>query len=102
MFALPVFMFALIERLILFLVIVSVIRSAVQFAHRLWSGFQPRAANSPLGRSARSGNAPIEATTLHQDPVCGTYVGADTSLKRIVGGQVLHFCSPECRDRYAA
>jgi len=42
------------------------------------------------------------ATMLQQDPVCGTYVAVDTSLKRVVNGRVVHFCSPECRDKYAA
>jgi YHS domain-containing protein len=37
---------------------------------------------------------------LQQDPVCGTYVAVDSSLKKIVGGRVIHFCSAECRDRY--
>lgn len=39
---------------------------------------------------------------LQQDPVCGTYVAIDTSLKKVVQGQVLHFCSAECRDKYQA
>jgi len=34
--------------------------------------------------------------------VCGTYVAPDASLKRIVNGRVLHFCSPECRDKYGS
>ncbi len=34
------------------------------------------------------------ATVLQQDPVCGTYVAVDNSLKRIVSGRVVHFCSP--------
>jgi YHS domain-containing protein len=94
-------MFALIERLILFLVIVSAIRSAVQFAHRLWNGYQ-RAAPATASAAAKAQNRPSETTILHQDPVCGTYVAADTSLKKLIGGQVVHFCSPECRNRYAA
>jgi YHS domain-containing protein len=38
---------------------------------------------------------------LQQDPVCGTYVAIDSSLKRVVNDRVLHFCSPECRDKYS-
>jgi YHS domain-containing protein len=45
---------------------------------------------------------PAAATTLQQDPVCGAYVAVDSSLKRAVNGRVLHFCSPECRDKYSA
>jgi YHS domain-containing protein len=37
---------------------------------------------------------------LIKDPVCGTYVSTTSSVTRNVDGQVLHFCSKECRDRY--
>lgn len=37
---------------------------------------------------------------LKKDPVCGTYVSTSASVTRTVNGEVLHFCSPECRDRY--
>ncbi len=39
---------------------------------------------------------------LHKDPVCGTYVSPDSAITRTVKGQVLHFCSQACRDRYVA
>ena len=37
---------------------------------------------------------------LKKDPVCGTYVSTGASVTRSVNGQVLHFCSQECRDKY--
>ena len=37
---------------------------------------------------------------LKRDPVCGTYVSTAVSVKRTVKGQVVHFCSNECRDKY--
>ena len=37
---------------------------------------------------------------LKKDPVCGTYVSTGASVTRTVGGEVLHFCSKECRDKY--
>jgi hypothetical protein len=37
---------------------------------------------------------------LKKDPVCGTYVSAAASVTRTVKGEVLHFCSKECRDKY--
>ena len=39
---------------------------------------------------------------LKRDPVCGTYVSTGASVTRTVDGQVLHFCSKECRDKYRA
>jgi YHS domain-containing protein len=37
---------------------------------------------------------------LKRDPICGTYVAASASIKKTVGKEVVHFCSPTCRDRY--
>jgi YHS domain-containing protein len=39
---------------------------------------------------------------LKKDPVCGTYVSTGASVTRTVDGQVLYFCSKECRDKYRA
>jgi YHS domain-containing protein len=39
---------------------------------------------------------------LKKDPVCGTYVSIGSSVTRTVDGQLLHFCSKECRDKYHA
>jgi YHS domain-containing protein len=44
--------------------------------------------------AARSGGE------LKKDPVCGTYVSTTASVTRTVRGEVLHFCSQECRDKY--
>ena len=88
-------MFAFIERLILFMIAISAIRSVVRFVQGMGSRFgaqsRPRANYAPGAPSA---------TMLQQDPVCGTYVAIDSSLKRIMDGKVVHFCSPECRDKY--
>ena len=86
-------------RLIMFMIAVSiaisVVRSAVSFVQKLWGGVQqPRSVRHASTAGAGS------ATMLQQDPVCGTYVAVDNSLKRIVSGRVMHFCSAECRDRY--
>jgi YHS domain-containing protein len=37
---------------------------------------------------------------LKQDPVCGTFVAVSSSIKRTVNGEVIHFCSTACRDKY--
>lgn len=37
---------------------------------------------------------------LKKDPVCGTYVSTSASVTRKVNGQVIYFCSEECRDKY--
>ena len=40
------------------------------------------------------------AIPLHRDPWCGTYVSPEISFPLEQAGQVLHFCSAECRARY--
>lgn len=91
-------MFPFLARLILFLIAVSVIRAVISYVQRAFTGVRPpRSVRGSGGTTA--GNA---ATMLQQDPVCGTYVAVDSSLKRVVNGRVLHFCSPECRDKYSA
>jgi len=37
---------------------------------------------------------------LKKDPVCGTFVAVASSIKSNVDGQVIHFCSTACRDKY--
>jgi len=45
---------------------------------------------------------PLAPKPLFRDPWCGTHVSAEISHTLEQAGQVLHFCSPECRDRYQA
>jgi len=89
-------MFSFIFRLIVFMIAISAIRSVVNYVRRLWySGqLQQRSSFRPPAQSQTG------STVLEQDPVCGTYVAIDSSLKKLVNGRVVHFCSAECRDRY--
>jgi YHS domain-containing protein len=93
-------MFRALAELILFTIAVSVIRSVISSLQRAFFGSRSR----PIVRGSAAGgpSAGDRPTMLKQDPVCGTYVAIDSSLKRIVHGQVLHFCSAECRDKYQA
>jgi YHS domain-containing protein len=95
-------MFVLLFRLILFLIAISVIRSVLNYLRRLWFGFQ--SGRREVGSSGRplSRKAEAASTMLKMDPVCGTYVAVDSSFKKIAGGKVYHFCSAECRNRFAA
>ena len=48
-----------------------------------------------------------EIPSVHQgivkrDPACGTYVDVEVSVQARAGGEVLHFCSAQCRDAYLA
>jgi uncharacterized protein len=63
----------------------------------LMRAFSPKADNPssphPAPREQSGGE-------LKQDPVCGTFVAVTSSIKRNVDGEVIHFCSTECRDKY--
>ena len=85
-------MLSFIARLIFILIVLSVVRSVASYVMKFFSPPRSVARSSPQGPPA---------TPLFQDPVCGTYVAGDASLKRIYKGKVVHFCSPECRERYA-
>jgi YHS domain-containing protein len=89
-------MFPFLARLILFVIAISVIRAVITFVQRAFTSGRTPAA------SVRGPATPQGTTMLQQDPVCGTYVAIDSSLKRVVGGKVLHFCSADCRDKYRA
>ena len=54
----------------------------------------PQPADAPIG-------TPTAARRLVRDPVCGTHVDEMLSIPLRDGGDVLHFCSPACRNAYA-
>ena len=41
------------------------------------------------------------ARRLVRDPVCGMHVAEEVSTPLEYGGELVHFCSPSCRDTYA-
>ena len=56
---------------------------------------------SPGDGAGKRPNGPVQGE-LKRDPVCGTFIPAGTALQKTVKGEVLYFCSAECRDRYVA
>ncbi len=99
-------MLAFLGRIIVFFITISLIRSVVTAVLGAFRGNsqgpgRPVANNSSSGAQPGGGGADA-STLLHQDPVCGTYVAAGSSFRKVCKGQVVHFCSEACRDRYAA
>lgn len=43
---------------------------------------------------------PAVVVEARRDPVCGTFVSTELSVKASVGGIEQHFCSNECRDKW--
>lgn len=90
-------MFVFIFRLIVFLIAISAIRMVLSRVQRWWYWLQAGHRTVAPGRRGE-----VPSTVLQMDPVCGTYVAVDSSFKKVSGGKVYHFCSPECRNRFAA
>jgi YHS domain-containing protein len=92
--------------LILIVIAISALRSVLASVQRIFSGIipprRPDGPQAPRETNTRTPPAAPAATALEQDPVCGTYVSVDSSLKRIIGGKVYHFCSEACKDRFSA
>ena len=63
-----------------------------------------RAFSQMAGVTARPPAPPREQSDgeLKKDPVCGTYVSMVGSASQKVNGQIVYFCSTECRDKYRA
>lgn len=68
------------------------------------SGVRAYLANSRRNRDVPRGPAPQPEVSpggqLKKDPVCGTYVSPAAGVSRTVNGQLVYFCSEQCRDRY--
>ena len=67
-----------------------------------------RAVKSLFGQSQNRGRAgegdagePVDDVMI-QDPVCGAYFPQSRAVVLNTDGEVLRFCSTECRDRYLA
>ena len=74
--------------LVLFLFLRSFLRTL--FASLQKTGKQPRPPQVPEGGE------------LKRDPVCGTFIPVSTSITEKVNGELVHFCSEECRRKYRA
>jgi len=58
------------------------------------------ATGTPGARQTPPASAGPTGGALKRDPVCGTYIPVDNSVRKKVDGETLYFCSPECRDKY--
>jgi YHS domain-containing protein len=56
----------------------------------------------PSGDAAHAAGPAPSGGELKKDPVCGTYVSESSSVTGKFGRELVHFCSPECRDKYQA
>ena len=81
-------------RVLRFLIWVLVVSWAVKLLGRVVGG----------AKSARPapGTQPTEVSSkrLVKDPVCGMHIAEELALPLNANGEVMHFCSQECRAKY--
>jgi YHS domain-containing protein len=97
-------MFEFLGRIFEILMVFALIRAALGIVTRIFRGMGAAGGGQPAPRAKKTvadPDSPSASTLLHQDPVCGTYVAAGSSFHKICHGEVFHFCSEECRDKYA-
>ena len=83
-------------RLVVPLLLLFLVRSVLR---TIFQSFRTMAQQPPQS-TPKQGPTVSPGGELKKDPVCGTYVSAATSVNRTVNGNVVYFCSKECRDRY--
>jgi YHS domain-containing protein len=91
-----------IAELLFAIIIITILRSVIGVLMKMFGNiFGPQAGASP---SNPQRNPPRPAVPsggeLKKDPVCGTFIAADTAVQKRVGGELYYFCSPDCRDRF--
>jgi YHS domain-containing protein len=98
----------LLSRFVRFVVWVLILSWVIKLLGRL-AGWALRRAVDPQQR--QSGAEPAADATprpevgprqLVRDPVCGLHMAETLAIPYRGGGELVHFCSTECRDKYAA
>ena len=79
---------------------ISILRSVIGLIAKAFGSMV--GPNLPKSTPGPSASATPAAGELKKDPVCGTYVLAETALKKTSGSHTLYFCSAECRDKHSA
>jgi YHS domain-containing protein len=90
-------------RIVRFLFWLLVVSWGLRLLRRIVGGMlRKENASGPQSTDASAGiPAPATARRLVRDPVCGLHVDETLSIPFREGGELLHFCSPACRDAYA-
>jgi|SRR5271154_474167 len=93
-------MFRAIFELLITVVVIFFLRAVMRAIYKGFGDLMRTEAQPPT-QPGISNQVPLTGE-LKKDPSCGTYISAATSIKEKVGGETLHFCSKECRDKYVA
>jgi YHS domain-containing protein len=72
-----------------------------------WSASLLRRLVNSMGVPAEKQDAPMDVPSdavtrkLVRDPVCGMHLAAGLAITERQSGEVLYFCSEECREKFA-
>jgi YHS domain-containing protein len=95
-------MFRFIAELLLVVVVITVLRSVIGVAMKIFGGVFGGSASAASNTTQHKRPDVPAGGELKKDPVCGTFIAAATSLHKQVGGQMYYFCSADCRDKFKA
>ena len=92
-----------VARILRFLFWLLILSWGVRLLRRIVGGMlrDQAAPASPTTDASAGIPAAVAARRLVRDPVCGMHVDETRSLPLREGTELLHFCSPACRDAYA-
>ena len=82
--------------LVMILVARSLIVALIKACSQFFGTAPVETRQAPETEASRAGGE------LKKDPVCGTYVSPGAAVSKRIKGDVVYFCSPECRDKYVA
>ena len=91
------------SRIVRFLFWLLVVSWSVALLRRVVGWMLRDAAGNPSQDARGRNTMHVEgaARRLVRDPVCGTHVAEEVAIPLREGGELVHFCSPACRDIYA-
>lgn len=91
-----------IAELLFAVLIITVLRSVIGVLMKMFGNiFGPQgSASTPNPRQTPPRPAVPSGGELKKDPVCGTFIAADTAVQKRVGGELYYFCSADCRDKF--
>jgi YHS domain-containing protein len=84
-------------RIIVPLCLILIVRSLIMAVVKAFG----RSVNLPSAQQqARQTGESRSGGELKKDPVCGTYVSQAAAVTKTINGELIHFCSVACRDKY--
>jgi YHS domain-containing protein len=85
-------------RFLIPLFVILIVRSLIKAIAKSFSAVM----NGPAQPESRQADDFPAGGELKKDPVCGTYVSPGAAVTKRVAGEIVHFCSVACRDKYRA